>query len=130
MADDWTTKINTGVPNPARIYDYFLGGKDNFPADREVAERVAEDLLGKLPAPVDSVHRLQRVAFGVGSLAEAVCQPVHECAGLLGEPEPEQRVEGKRGVAHPRVAVVPVARAAEPLGQAGGRAATMAPVGA
>ena len=40
MADDWTTKINTGVPNPARIYDYFLGGKDNYPADREVAEQI------------------------------------------------------------------------------------------
>jgi hypothetical protein len=38
--DDWTTKINTSVPNPARIYDYLLGGKDNYPADREVAEQV------------------------------------------------------------------------------------------
>jgi hypothetical protein len=40
VADDWTTTINTGVPNPARIYDYFLGGKDNFPADREVADQL------------------------------------------------------------------------------------------
>ena len=40
MADDWTTRINTAVPNPARIYDYLLGGKDNFPADREVADQV------------------------------------------------------------------------------------------
>ena len=40
MADDWTTTINTGAPNPARIYDYFLGGKDNFPADRQVADQV------------------------------------------------------------------------------------------
>ena len=40
MADDGTTRINTGAPNPARIYDYFLGGKDNFPADREVADQV------------------------------------------------------------------------------------------
>jgi len=32
--------INTTVPNPARIYDYFLGGKDNFPADRQVADQV------------------------------------------------------------------------------------------
>jgi S-adenosyl methyltransferase len=40
VANDWTTRINTGVPNPARIYDYFLGGKDNFPADREVAEQM------------------------------------------------------------------------------------------
>jgi hypothetical protein len=38
--DDWTTKINTSVPNPARIYDYLLGGKDNYPADREVADQV------------------------------------------------------------------------------------------
>ncbi|MER5641620.1 SAM-dependent methyltransferase [Kitasatospora sp. NPDC002227] len=28
------------VPHPARMYDYYLGGKDNFPADREAAERV------------------------------------------------------------------------------------------
>jgi O-methyltransferase involved in polyketide biosynthesis len=27
-------------PNVARIYDYFLGGKDNFAADREAAERI------------------------------------------------------------------------------------------
>jgi hypothetical protein len=40
VADDWTTMINTGAPNAARIYDYFLGGKDNFPADREVADQV------------------------------------------------------------------------------------------
>ena len=26
---DWTTEINTGVPNPARIYDHLLGGKDS-----------------------------------------------------------------------------------------------------
>jgi hypothetical protein len=26
------------VPNPARMYDYYLGGKDNFPTDREAAE--------------------------------------------------------------------------------------------
>jgi S-adenosyl methyltransferase len=25
--------FDTSVPNPARMYDYFLGGKDHFPAD-------------------------------------------------------------------------------------------------
>jgi S-adenosyl methyltransferase len=28
------------VPNAARMYDYYLGGKDNFPADREAAKQV------------------------------------------------------------------------------------------
>jgi hypothetical protein len=28
------------VPNVARIYDYLLGGKDNFAADREAAEEL------------------------------------------------------------------------------------------
>jgi hypothetical protein len=49
---DRTTKINTGVPNPARIYDYFLGGKDNFPADREVADQ----LLAIAPVARDVVE--------------------------------------------------------------------------
>jgi len=33
-------EIKTSIAHPARIYDYFLGGKDNYPADREAAERV------------------------------------------------------------------------------------------
>ena len=32
--------LHTDVPHPARVYDYWLGGKDNFAADREAAERV------------------------------------------------------------------------------------------
>jgi SAM-dependent methyltransferase len=32
--------IRTDVPHPARVYDYWLGGKDNFAADREAAEWV------------------------------------------------------------------------------------------
>jgi hypothetical protein len=29
------------VPNPARMWNYWLGGKDNYAADREAAEKVA-----------------------------------------------------------------------------------------
>jgi trans-aconitate methyltransferase len=35
-----STEIDTSVAHPARVYDYWLGGKDNFAADREAAERV------------------------------------------------------------------------------------------
>jgi len=34
-------RIDTSVPSVARVYDYLLGGKDNFAADREAAERQA-----------------------------------------------------------------------------------------
>ena len=33
-------EIDVSVAHPARVYDYLLGGKDNFPADREAAEHV------------------------------------------------------------------------------------------
>jgi hypothetical protein len=32
--------IDAGTPNPARIYDYLLGGKDNYPVDRDAAEAI------------------------------------------------------------------------------------------
>ena len=32
--------IDTTTPNVARIYDYLLGGKDNFAADRQAAEQL------------------------------------------------------------------------------------------
>jgi hypothetical protein len=39
MAEDRTPpKIDTTKAHPARIYDSWLGGKDNFAADREAAE--------------------------------------------------------------------------------------------
>ncbi len=39
-AADGPIEIDTTVAHPARVYDYWLGGKDNFAADREAAERV------------------------------------------------------------------------------------------
>src|SRR5918999_2713787 len=32
--------LDVTTPNVARIYDYWLGGKDNFAADREAAEKI------------------------------------------------------------------------------------------
>ena len=45
MAEQHEVHVVTGVdlrtdrPHPARVYDYLLGGKDNFAADREAAQR-------------------------------------------------------------------------------------------
>jgi SAM-dependent methyltransferase len=39
-----SSEIDTSRPHGARIYDYFLGGKDWFPVDREAAEQVKKAL--------------------------------------------------------------------------------------
>jgi hypothetical protein len=49
MTDDRTTAdevpesavINTYVPHAPRIWNHWLGGKDNFAVDREVGDRIA-----------------------------------------------------------------------------------------
>jgi hypothetical protein len=41
-SDEQPPELNTGVPQTARIWNYWLGGKDNFPADRQVGEQVLE----------------------------------------------------------------------------------------
>jgi hypothetical protein len=33
-------EFRTDLPHPARVYDCFLGGKDNYAADRDLAERI------------------------------------------------------------------------------------------
>jgi S-adenosyl methyltransferase len=43
-------ELNTGFPHTARVWNYWLGGKDNFPADREAGDQV-ERLI---PGIVDS----------------------------------------------------------------------------
>ena len=46
MTDDgvWRTTFRPDIPSAARIYDYLLGGKDNYPADRAVAESMVAQL--------------------------------------------------------------------------------------
>ncbi|WP_329138074.1 SAM-dependent methyltransferase [Streptomyces sp. NBC_01476] len=42
-------EIDTSRPHPARMYDYFLGGRDNYEVDREAADRVL-DIAPEVPA--------------------------------------------------------------------------------
>ncbi|TMR21391.1 SAM-dependent methyltransferase [Nonomuraea turkmeniaca] len=41
-ADRVPAGINPSVPSVARMYDYYLGGRDNFASDREAAEKMIE----------------------------------------------------------------------------------------
>jgi S-adenosyl methyltransferase len=52
MPDDLRAAIDTSVPHIARVYNYWLGGKDNYAVDRELAEKfIAAD-----PAAVAGVR--------------------------------------------------------------------------
>ena len=35
-------ELNPAIPNVARMYDYYLGGKDNYAADREAAGKILQ----------------------------------------------------------------------------------------
>jgi S-adenosyl methyltransferase len=39
-SEDHVSKLDTTVPHSARIWNYWLGGKDNFAADRQVGDQV------------------------------------------------------------------------------------------
>jgi hypothetical protein len=47
--------LDTGVPHTARVWNYFLGGKDNFASDRAAGERIA-----KVNPPVLELARASR----------------------------------------------------------------------
>jgi hypothetical protein len=43
-----TPQIDTAVAHSARVWDYWLGGKDNYPVDRAVGDQIAQVLPGIL----------------------------------------------------------------------------------
>jgi len=56
---DKAPEVDISRAHPARIYDYWLGGKDNFAADREAAKQVIEAMPGIIPGV-----RAQRAFLG------------------------------------------------------------------
>ncbi|MCK2221786.1 SAM-dependent methyltransferase [Actinomadura sp. ATCC 31491] len=66
--DQESLGFDPNTPNVARLYDYYLGGKDHFPADREAAERIL-----KVAPEVRAAARANRAFLGraVRHLAEA-----------------------------------------------------------
>ena len=55
------SKIDTSAPHPARRYNYFLGGKDNFAADRESGEELARAFPGVRESALANRAALQRI---------------------------------------------------------------------
>ncbi|SNY54563.1 SAM-dependent methyltransferase [Paractinoplanes atraurantiacus] len=55
-----TDAFDTGRPHPARVYDFLLGGKDNFAADRAAAEQGLKANPNAATAPRQNRAFLQR----------------------------------------------------------------------
>ncbi|MEY9892749.1 trans-aconitate methyltransferase [Catenulispora sp. MAP12-49] len=79
----WSSpEVDTEVATPARMYDYYLGGKDNFAADREAAEKVLKNM-----PKVRAFARANRAFLGRavrGMAAEGVSQFLDIGIGLPG----------------------------------------------
>ncbi|MFI6488797.1 SAM-dependent methyltransferase [Streptomyces sp. NPDC050564] len=39
-AESARDRIDTGKPHPARVYDWYLGGKDNYPVDEQLGQHI------------------------------------------------------------------------------------------
>jgi O-methyltransferase involved in polyketide biosynthesis len=59
MRDKTLPKVDATKPHPARIYDFWLGGKDNFAVDREAGQQI----IDVFPGIVTGV-RAQRAFLG------------------------------------------------------------------
>ena len=75
-----THVFDTGTAHVARVYDYWLGGKDNFEADR----RYGDDLERRVPS-IRITARMNRLFLGRAVrylTAEAgVRQKKYNCTG-------------------------------------------------
>jgi hypothetical protein len=66
LADD--PRLNTGVPQVARVYDYWLSGKDNFTADRVAGEEAIKAFPGiRLSAQANRAFLRRTVRYLTGS---------------------------------------------------------------
>ncbi|GAA3647296.1 SAM-dependent methyltransferase [Nonomuraea antimicrobica] len=63
------SRVDTGVPHPARVWNHWLGGKDNYAADREVGDQilmVAPELAVIARAERQFLGRVVRMAVDAG----------------------------------------------------------------
>jgi hypothetical protein len=110
------TGVDTSKAHPARMYDYYLGGNDSYPADREAAEavlRVAPDTRASAKGNRAFLQRVVRFLAGEAGIRQVIdigaglpaAGNVHEVAQRIA---PDVRVayvdndRCKSGCAHAR----------------------------
>ena len=89
--------FDTSVANAARMWNYWIGGKDNFRADREAAEKVLE----AMPA----LPLIARLVTDPADLAaqDSVLVPQYQELSVLGRPGPGQHRQAAQQTANKQV---------------------------
>jgi hypothetical protein len=84
--------MDTSKPNIARVYDYWLGGKDNYAADRDVAGR----MLAHDPGLRNRVRDNREFVTGVARQAahRGIAQFIDLGAGLPTHPSVHEAARG------------------------------------
>ncbi|MEU9337695.1 SAM-dependent methyltransferase [Streptomyces sp. NPDC048290] len=84
-------RIDTSRPHPARVYDWLLGGKDNYPVDEAVGAKLPPEARDAARQNREFMHRA--VAW---LAAEGVDQFLDIGTGIPTEPNLHQIVQGVR----------------------------------
>ena len=91
MAEQGAPRIDTTVPHEARVYDYWLGGKDNYAPDRELGELIRQQVPGISMMARENRAVMRRM---VRNLAEAgIDQFLDIGTGIPTEPNLHQVVQ-------------------------------------
>ena len=88
------SEIDTTRPHPARMYDAYLGGKDNYPADREAVRQILRtfpEVRGMARANRAFMQRAVRFLAGEAGIRQFIdigtgipsAGNVHEVAGQV-----------------------------------------------
>ncbi|MEY9836426.1 hypothetical protein ABH941_001646 [Streptacidiphilus sp. EB103A] len=85
--------LRTDIPHSARIYDYVLGGKDNFQADREAAEQMLRGWPSLRPSMRQSRAFMHRVTRYLAA-EQGIRQFLDVGTGIPTEPNLHQVAQG------------------------------------
>src|SRR5207253_6533428 len=85
--------LDTTTAHPASRYDYWLGGKDNFAADRESGDRIAEAYPDIVTSVRENRRYMQRVVQYLAAEA-GITQFLDIGTGIPTSPNVHQIAQG------------------------------------
>lgn len=87
--DPALTRIDTTRPHPARVYDWFLGGKDNYPVDEQLGRQIMA-LQGDAPRAARANRAFMRRATRLLAEEAGIRQFLDIGTGIPTEPNLHQ----------------------------------------